>query len=349
MKKFLITIFLLGAALIGGIAMSVHWVGNKPLATADGKPFSINVRPGASINSLSRLLTDRGAVPHPVFFQLLVRVVEPDLKLTPGRYAVSPAPATPGQAPQDGKPIANLRELIAKLAKGERDASEIVFIEGTRFRDIKKVISDLQDLKSVIVNASTEELLKAVGVDPAFTTHPEGIFFPDTYQFDDGSTDLDLLKRAHANMLQKLNDAWIRRDPKVPLKTPYEMLIMASIIEKETGVASERPTIASVFYNRIAINMRLQTDPTVIYGMGEEYKGNIRKRDLQTDTPYNTYTRGGLPPTPIAMPGMGSLMAAARPAQTNLYYFVGKGDGSHYFSKSLDEHNRAVAKYQLGR
>jgi UPF0755 protein len=361
MKKFLITIFLLGAAIIGGLAMSVHWVGNRPLASADGKPFSLNVRPGASINSVSRLLADRGAVPHPLFFVALVRAIEPNLLMKPGRYRVSAvnsgssaasvdsknakAPATP----QYVKPVGNLRELIDKLASGDREASEVTFVEGTRFRDMKKIISDLADMSPVILSKGTDEILTQVGVDPKFATHPEGLFFPDTYQFDDGSTDLDLLKRAHSNMMQKLNDAWIRRDPNIPLKTPYDMLILASIIEKETGAAAERPTIASVFYNRMAINMRLQTDPTVIYGMGEEYQGNIRKKDLQTDTPYNTYTRHGLPPTPIALPGMGSLMAAARPAQTNLYYFVGKGDGTHHFSKTLEEHNRAVAKYQLGR
>ncbi len=347
MKKFLVTVFTLLIVIGGGLAASLHWVGNKPLPLVDGKPFTVSVKSGASLHSVARNLTERGVIPHPLFFVALVRVLEPDLKLRPGRYKVMPGNAA--DMPANGKPQGNLRALIAKLASGERDASEITFVEGIRFRDLRKQLGELEDIAGDSQKFAVDELLAKAGVDATFAKHPEGLFFPDTYQFDDGSSDVDLLKRAHATMVQKLNDAWIRRDTKIPLKTPYELLIMASIIEKETGVASERATIASVFYNRMAVNMRLQTDPTVIYGMGESYQGNIRKKDLQTDTPYNTYTRNGLPPTPIAMPGQGSLMAAARPAETGLYYFVGKGDGTHYFSKSLEEHNRAVQKYQLGK
>jgi UPF0755 protein len=180
--------------------------------------------------------------------------------------------------------------------------------------------------------------------------HPlEGWFFPDTYRFTPGSSDVDVLKRAHGAMKRRLAEAWAARDPDLPLRTPYEALILASIVEKETGQASERPIIASVFVNRLRSGMRLQTDPTVIYGMGESFDGNIRKRDLTADTPWNTYTRDGLPPTPIAMPGMGSLRAVMKPADTKFLYFVGKGDGTHEFSRSLEEHNRAVARYQLGK
>jgi UPF0755 protein len=175
------------------------------------------------------------------------------------------------------------------------------------------------------------------------------LFFPDTYQFAAGSTDLELLKTSYQAMQRKLADAWAMRDPDLPYRRAYDALIMASIIEKETGRALERPLIASVFINRLQRPMRLQTDPTVIYGMGSSFDGNIRKRDLTADTPYNTYTRDGLPPTPIAMPGWASISAAVKPAKSDKLYFVGKGDGSHYFSASLPEHNRAVSKYQLGR
>ena len=173
------------------------------------------------------------------------------------------------------------------------------------------------------------------------------MFFPDTYYFDQGTDDIVILKRAYKTMLEKLETAWQHKAPDLPYQNRHEALIMASIIEKETGKASERPMIAGVFINRLRIGMRLQTDPTVIYGMGEQFKGNIRRKDLLTDTPYNTYTRDGLPPTPIAMPSLAAINAALHPAATNALYFVGKGDGSHAFSHSLSEHNRAVAKYQL--
>jgi UPF0755 protein len=177
--------------------------------------------------------------------------------------------------------------------------------------------------------------------------HAEGLFFPDTFYFDRNTTDIVLLKRSYEIMHNKLSQAWENRALGLPYKDRYDALIMASIIEKETGKSAERPTIAGVFLNRLRIGMRLQTDPTVIYGMGDEYHGNIRKKDLQTDTPYNTYTRNGLPPTPIAMPGLASIEAALHPEKTKALYFVGRGDGSHEFTSSLVEHNRAVAKYQL--
>ena len=193
---------------------------------------------------------------------------------------------------------------------------------------------------------STAELLKAVG---ASESHPEGLFAPDTYVFDPGSSDLDLLRNAYRAQASRLAEAWAQRDPAVPLKTPYEALILASIVEKETGQASERGLVAGVFVNRLRRSMLLQTDPTVIYGLGERFDGNLRRRDLLADTPWNTYTRGGLPPTPIAMPGKASLLAAVQPAQTRALYFVAKGDGASHFSESLEEHNRAVNRYQRGQ
>jgi len=199
-------------------------------------------------------------------------------------------------------------------------------------------------VKQTISGMSDAEIMRAIGSPYGV---PEGLFFPDTFYFDRNSTDIALLKISYAAMQTKLEKAWLGREPGLPYKTPYEALIMASIIEKETGKASERPMIAGVFVNRLRIGMRLQTDPTVIYGMGLRFDGNIRKKDLSIDTPYNTYTRAGLPPTPIAMPGLASIEAALHPANTKALYFVGKGDGSHAFSNNLAEHNRAVVRYQL--
>jgi UPF0755 protein len=193
---------------------------------------------------------------------------------------------------------------------------------------------------------SAEEVRALVGLPEGSA---EGWLFPDTYRFAPGSSDAEILKRAHGAMKKRLAEAWEARDPDLPLKSAYEALILASIVEKETGAAAERALVASVFANRLKKSMRLQTDPTVIYGMGVAFDGNIRKKDLTTDTPWNTYTRDGLPPTPIAMPGAASLAAATRPAKSEYLYFVGKKDGTHQFSRTLEEHNRAVAKYQLGK
>jgi UPF0755 protein len=200
-------------------------------------------------------------------------------------------------------------------------------------------------VKQTVGGKSEADLRAALGLEHSL----EGWLFPDTYRFTPGTADIDILKRAHAVMKKRLADAWSTRDATIPLKSSYEALILASIVEKETGQASERPLIASVFMNRLKRSMRLQTDPTVIYGMGDRFDGNIRKRDLSADTPWNTYTREGLPPTPIAMPGMASLRAATHPTESDYLYFVARGDGSHEFSRTLEEHNRAVAKYQLGK
>jgi UPF0755 protein len=195
------------------------------------------------------------------------------------------------------------------------------------------------------MSETDQQILKEIG---AAETMPEGLFFPDTYFFTPNTSDRDILKRAYSTMQSKVKNAWATRANGLPYRTPFEALIMASIVEKETGRAVERPQIAGVFINRLKIGMRLQTDPTVIYGMGEHFDGNIHKKDLLSDTVYNTYTRDGLPPTPIAMPGLGAINAALHPAQTKALYFVGKGDGTHHFSTSLTEHNNAVIKYQLG-
>ena len=237
-----------------------------------------------------------------------------------------------------------LLALLALLARGQQaEQVSVQFIEGQTFFEMRKVLDEHPAVKHDSKDLSEAEILHAVG---AVENKAEGMFFPDTYLVIPGTSDLRLLKRAYAAMQSNLTSAWESRDEDLPYADSYQALIMASIIEKETGQASERPLIASVFINRLKQRMLLQTDPTVIYGMGPRFDGNLRKVDLQQDTPYNTYTRAGLPPTPIAMPGLAAIKAAMNPAPSNAIYFVAKGDGSHEFSENLADHNRAVNKYQ---
>ena len=295
-------------------------------------PFEFTVKPGASLKSLSRQLTEAGLLPEPQLFWLLGRLTNQATGIQAGTYRLE-SPITPLQ-------------LLKKLNDGDVVPVSVTFVEGTTFVEMRARLAKTENVKTTLAGLSDANVLQRIG---ATETHPEGLFFPDTYRFSAGTTDLEILKKSYQAMQKKLAEAWAMRDADLPYATPYEALIMASIIEKETGKAEERPLIGSVFINRLKIPMRLQTDPTIIYGMGQKYAGNIRKRDLTTDTPYNTYTRDGLPPTPIAMPGWGSILAAVKPSQSDQLYFVAKGDGSHYFSRSLEEHNRAVNKYQLGR
>jgi UPF0755 protein len=237
------------------------------------------------------------------------------------------------------------RLLLNMLVRGEEATRSIVLVEGWSFRQVRAALAKAEQLKPETLGQSDEELMARLG-KPGL--HPEGRFFPDTYTYSKGSTDLALLQRAMRAMDKKLEAAWAARASDLPLKTADEALILASIVEKETGVAKDRAEIAAVFINRLRAGMPLQTDPTVIYGLGMRFDGNLRKKDLQADTPWNTYLRPGLPPTPIAMPGKAALLAAVQPAQSKSLYFVSRGDGSSHFSTSLDEHNRAVNRYQRG-
>ncbi len=328
MRRFFIALLLL--AVIGA-ALSVAWYqqfANTPVALPS-TPFEFSIKPGSSLKSTARQLAESG-LPIPAWqFEWLARIggMEHDLKA--GTYRLT-APVSP-------------IDLLAKLRRGEAVLSEITFIEGHTFAQMRKVLAGHGGLKSVSAMQSPTAILEAIG---ATESHPEGLFFPDTYAFSDGMTDVAILKRAYQTMQASLAKAWAARAPGLPYQNAYEALIMASIVEKETGKAEERARIASVFVNRLQRGMKLQTDPTVIYGLGERFDGNIRKQDLTADTPYNTYTREGLPPTPIAMPGLAAIEAALNPAATEDIYFVAKGDGSHHFSRSLQEHNRAVNKYQ---
>ncbi len=301
-------------------------------ANLEDEVVEVDIRAGSSLRSVSRQLADQGVLSEPNSFTLLVRMLGMAGEIKAGNYLIEN-----GTTPYD---------LFVIITAGKTTQAGFTFIEGWTFNQMRQAMMQNDAIRHLSISYTDQQILESIG---ASEIHPEGLFFPDTYYFSKGMSDLEILKRAYHAMQSRLNDAWAKREAGLPYKTPYEALIMASIVEKETGRADERKTIAGVFVNRLRIGMRLQTDPTVIYGMGERFDGNIRRKDLQADTAYNTYTRNGLPPTPIAMPGLASIEAALHPAKTRALYFVGKGDGSHVFSNTLAEHNRAVVKYQLRR
>lgn len=289
----------------------------------------VHIEHGSNLKSIADTLVDAGIIGEPWRFILLAKLSDQAAKLQAGDYEVE-APIT-------------AIELIEILSHGKTSQEKIQFIEGKTFAEMRDKLNQHPAIKHLTTHWTAQDIAKAVAPE---MHNPEGWFYPDTYLFDAGTTDLDLLKRAHQQMVKKLSAAWLQRDDYLPYQTPYHALIMASIIEKETAVANERTQIAGVFINRLNEDMRLQTDPTVIYGMGKRFHGNISRDDLSTDTPYNTYTRDGLPPTPIAMPGLAAIEAALHPANTKALYFVANGKGQHVFSNSLAEHNQAVARYQ---
>lgn len=317
------------ALLIALAVAGVFWSLNSPLPLPQ-TPYEFTLKHGSSLRSVARQLTEAGLLREPWTFAIWARVKNKEGQIKAGSYALD----------RELTPL----QLFQMLTRGDVSQSEMAFIEGWTFRQMRKALDEHAAVKHDSTGLSDQEILQRLG---ASETNAEGLFFPDTYYFSAGMSDLSILKRAHAAMQARLAEAWRERSTDLPFSTPYEALIMASIVEKETGQARERPQIAAVFINRLHINMRLQTDPTVIYGLGNQFDGNLRKRDLLADTPYNTYTRNGLPPTPIAMPGWGSIYAVMHPATSKALYFVGKGDGTHQFSASLAEHNRAVARYQL--
>jgi len=311
-------------AAAGGLA----WYANQPLRI-EPLPKTINVVPGTHLRSLSAMLEREGVIGNAQLFWLLGRVLGKAGTLKVGVYRLD-RPLTP-------------LELYAKIQRGEVSQAIVQFIEGWNWREVRAALAAQPLLKNDSAGMSDAELLQAIG---AQESHPEGLLFPDTYFYAPHTSDLGVLRRAYRLQHEKLLAAWETRAAGLPYRTPYEALIMASIVEKETGAAFERPQIAGVFLNRLRLGVRLQTDPTVIYGLGEGFDGNLRKVDLQRDTPYNTYTRAGLPPTPIAMPSAAAIQAALNPAKTDALYFVARGDGTHVFSSNLDAHNRAVNRYQ---
>lgn len=294
-------------------------------------PLEFSVKPGSSTRAVARQLHEEGILPNRWGFVALAVLLNRADKLKAGRYSLE----------QRYTPM----ELLDKITRGDVAMSKIMLVEGWTFRQMREAVDQHPRLVHETQGMSDQALLAAIG---AAETHPEGLFFPATYFFDLDSSDLQLYKRAYKAMQEKLAQAWAARAPGLPYRSPYEVLIMASVIERETGAPEERPLIAAVFINRLRLGMRLQTDPTVIYGLGQRFDGNLRKDDLLTDTPYNTYTRGGLPPTPIALPGEAAILAALNPEQSRALYFVSMGEGRHIFSNTLEEHNRAVARYQKG-
>jgi UPF0755 protein len=307
------------------------WYVSTPLAVAR-LPIEFEIPSGTRFRTAADLLERAGIKVHRYEFELLARALGRVRDLKAGSYELSQA-VTPLQ-------------LLDKLTRGDVTQAEIRLIEGWTFSQFRAALDASPDLRHETTGLDDAQLLARLQASEA---HPEGLFFPDTYLFGKGSSDLAVLRRAYRAMQRHLNADWEARDTNLPYRSPYEALVMASIIEKETGKESERDIIGGVLTNRLRIGMRLQVDPTVIYGLGNTFDGNLKKSHLLEDGPYNTYTRAGLPPTPIAMPGRASLRSAMHPAKTDALYYVSRGDGSSHFSRNLSEHNRAVSKYQLKR
>ncbi|WP_035854824.1 endolytic transglycosylase MltG [Dechloromonas agitata] len=306
------------------------WWAEQPI-TLRSSPLDFRIAAGSSLRSAITQMREAGIEINPTLLGWLARAHRADTAIKAGSYAVKEG-TTPHQ-------------LLDKLLKGKVTQGDLTLVEGWTFRQWRARLDRHPDLRHDTQGLSEAQIIERLGL-----TAPslEGLLYPDTYLFDKQSSDLDLLARANRAMQRKLEAEWAQRSGGLPYKSPGEALIMASIIEKETGREADRELVAAVFVNRLRKGMLLQTDPTVIYGLGESFDGNLRKRDLQTDTPYNTYTRPGLPPTPIAMPGQASLRAALNPAASDVLYFVARGDGSSVFSRTLDEHNQAVNKFQRG-
>lgn len=338
--KLIGIIILIGSFAGVWVYMDIRSVAETPLnipvpVNPDGQPLSYTVGSGATLRDVARDLGSRGLLSRPTYLVwwafLQSKVQNKAYIIKVGEYALIPGMTA--------------RQLLDNMVAGKAMQYSLTLVEGWTFKQMMAAINAHPVITHTVSGLSNSQIMARLGWPDQ---HPEGRFYPDTYSFSRGFSDVAFLQRAYRMMEQHLASEWSQRDTVVPYKTPYEALIMASIVERETGVAEERAQIAGVFVRRLNIGMALATDPTVIYGIGDNYDGNLRKRDLQTDTPYNTYLRKGLPPTPIAMPGGDAIHAALHPAPGKALYFVARGDGTHYFSETLLEHNNAVRKYQLG-
>ena len=326
MLKTLFALVVVSLLAAGGYSA---WYLQTPLAVAK-LPLEFDIPPGMRFRAAAQRIEESGVAVGRLQFELMARALGRAQGVKAGSYELAAAPT----------PL----ELLDKLTRGDVTQADIRFIEGWTFRQLRGTLDANTFLRHDTQGMNDTQLMQKLGVPE---THPEGLFFPDTYLFAKGTSDLHVLKRAYLALQRRLAQEWEKREPSVPYKTPYEALIMASIVEKETGRGEEREMIAGALVNRLRIGMLLQVDPTVIYGLGESFDGNLKKIHLQTDGPYNSYLRAGLPPTPIAATGLASLRAALRPAKTDALYYVARGDGSSAFSRTLEEHNRAVRKYQL--
>ena len=325
----LLRLLLLGVVLVLACAAGgFYWLVSKPLPLADER-IEFSITPGSGMRAAAREVVAAGVPFEPLALVVLGRLLRVDASIKAGSYEI-----TRGES---------LLDLLRKMTRGDVTLSEIVFPEGWTFRQIRERLDAHPDVTHTSTGLSDMEIMRQIGADGV---SPEGWIFPDTYLFAKKSRDIEVLARAYHAMQRHLTEAWEGRVPGLPLATPYQALVLASIVEKETGREQDRPMVAAVFINRLKRGMLLQTDPSVIYGLGQGFDGNLRKRDLLADTPYNTYTRSGLPPTPIAMPGLASIKAVLHPAESASLYFVARGDGSSHFSQTLDEHNNAVNRFQ---
>ena len=337
MKKFfvflLILLLILGGVGFWGYQKLTEFVHTPVNVTQDQL---LTIERGTTGSKLAALLEQEKILEHADLLPWLLKL-QPQLnKVKAGTYSLTD--------------VKTLQDLLDMINSGKEAQFSVKFIEGKTFKEWRKNLENAPHLKQTLQGKSDKEIMALLDI-PAVAkavyewNNMDGWLYPDTYNYTPNSTDLELLKRSTTRLQKALDKAWNERDENLPLSDPYQMLILASIVEKETGVAAERPQVASVFINRLRANMKLQTDPTVIYGMGESYTGNIRKKDLETITPYNTYMIEGLPPTPIAMVSESALQAVAHPAKTDFYYFVADGSGGHKFTRNLNEHNKAVQEY----
>ena len=337
MKKFFIFLLIL-LLILGGVGF---W-GYQKLTSFVHTPVNVTqdqlltIERGTTGSKLAALLEQENILEHADLLPWLLKL-QPQLnKVKAGTYSLTG--------------VKTLQDLLDMINSGKEAQFSVKFIEGKTFKEWRKNLENAPHLKQTLQGKSDKEIMALLDI-PAVAkavyewNNMDGWLYPDTYNYTPNSTDLELLKRSTTRLQKALDKAWSERDENLPLADPYQMLILASIVEKETGIAAERPQVASVFINRLKANMKLQTDPTVIYGMGENYTGNIRKKDLETITPYNTYVIEGLPPTPIAMVSESALQAVAHPAKTEFYYFVADGSGGHKFTRNLNEHNKAVQEY----
>ena len=329
--KFWRTVFVVLVLAAAALAGGATWWLNRPMdLSADSVELSIEL--GKSPREIAQAWVQAGVQePSELLYQWF-RWSGESRKIRAGSYEIA----------RGVTPI----ELLDKMVRGDQTLAVVRLIEGWTFRQFRAELAKAEALKPITAAMTDAELMQAIGAPGVL---PEGRFHPDTYAYSKGSSDVAVLKRAYRAMTRRIEATWLERRPDSPLRSADDALVLASIIEKETGIASDRGKVAGVFINRLRIGMPLQTDPTVIYGLGAGFDGNLHKRDLLADTPFNTYTRNGLPPTPIAMPGKASLLAAVRPDSTRALYFVARGDGSSEFSSTLAEHNRAVNKYQRGK
>lgn len=317
--------------LAGAAAAGYYWLQYAFFAPGPAQaPIRVQVDQGASVRTVLTQLAGRGALANTRAVELYLRVHGRRPKVLAGMYEIPPR--------------ASAAQILELFEQGKVILEQLTVVEGSTFADFRRELDQHAAVTHTLTGKTPAEVMVAIG---HAGENPEGRFFPDTYRFAAKTPDHDILLLAYNSMQKLLETAWPQRSPDLPLDSPYQALILASIVEKETGLATERPRIAGVFVSRLRKGMRLQSDPTVIYGLGASYDGDIRTRDLVTDTPYNTYTRAGLPPTPIALPGRESILAALHPSDTGELYFVatGSGDGGHHFSRTLEEHNAAVREY----